>query len=49
MENIAEVLKAANMNFSNVVKCSIFMKSMKDYAEINKTYAKYFDENPILR
>ncbi len=49
MENIAEVLKAANMNFSNVVKCSIFMKSMQDYAEINKTYAKYFDKNPPAR
>ena len=49
MENIAEVLKAANMNFSNVVKCSIFMKSMQHYAEINKTYAKYFDKNPPAR
>ena len=49
MENIAEVLKAANMNFQNVVKCSIFMKSMQDYAEINKIYAKYFDQNPPAR
>ena len=49
MENIAEVLKAVNMNFSNIVKCSIFMKSMKDYTEINKIYAKYFDENPPAR
>ena len=49
MENIAEVLKAAKMNFSNVVKCSIFMKSMQHYAEINKTYAKYFDKNPPAR
>jgi len=49
MQNIAEVLKAANMNFKNVVKCSIFMKSMQDYAEINKTYAKYFDKKPPAR
>lgn len=49
MKNIASVLKASNMNFSNVVKCSIFMKSMKDYIEINKIYAKYFDENPPAR
>ena len=49
MQNIAEVLKAANMNFSNVVKCSIFMKSMQDYTEINKTYSKYFDKNPPAR
>ena len=49
MENIAEVLKAANMNFSNVVKCSIFMRNMEDYAEINKAYAKYFKEDPPAR
>ena len=49
MENIAEVLKAANMNFSNVVKCTIFMKSMQDYAEINKIYAKYFDKKSPAR
>ena len=49
MENIAEVLSAANMNFSNVVKCTIFMKSMQDYAEINKIYAKYFDKNSPAR
>ena len=37
------------MNFSNVVKCTIFMKSMQDYAEINKIYAKYFDKNSPAR
>jgi len=46
MKNISEVLKAANMDFSNVVKCSIFMKSMDDYAKINKVYALSFINNP---
>ena len=49
MQNIAAVLKAADMNFSNVVKCSIFMKSIEDYAEINKIYDKYFTSNPPAR
>ena len=49
MQNIAAVLKAADMDFSNVVKCSIFMKSMQDYGEINKVYAEYFGENPPAR
>ena len=49
MKNISEVLKAADMNFSNVVKCSIFMKSMGDYNEINKVYAKYFTKNSPAR
>ena len=49
MQNIAAVLKAAEMDFSNVVKCSIFMKDMNDYAAINEVYAKYFEENPPAR
>ena len=49
MKNIEAVLNAANMDFSNVVKCSIFMKSMEDYAEINKVYGQYFSENPPAR
>lgn len=49
MQNIAAILKAADMDFSNVVKCSIFMKSMDDYAQINTVYGKYFDQNPPAR
>ena len=49
MKNISEVLKAADMDFSNVVKCSIFMKSMDDYEEINKVYAMSFINNPPAR
>ena len=45
MKNILSVLKAAEMNFENVVKCSIFMKDMNDYAAINEVYAKSFDYN----
>ena len=49
MKNISEVLKAADMNFSNVVKCSIFMSDMNQYSEINQVYASYFAENPPAR
>ena len=49
MENISAVLTAANMDFSHVVKCSIFMKDMNDYAAINEVYAKSFGENPAAR
>ena len=49
MKNIFEVLKAADMNFSNVVKCSIFMSDMNQYSEINQVYASYFAENPPAR
>jgi len=49
MKNILAVLKAADMNFENVVKCSIFMKDMNDYSAINEVYAKSFSENPPAR
>ena len=49
MQNIQEILKAADMNFDNIVKCSIFMRDMKDYDEINNIYSKYFTKNPPAR
>ena len=49
MKNILEVLKASGMVFSNVVKCSIFMKDMGQYSEINDVYASYYSENPPAR
>ncbi len=49
MKNIAAVLKAADMDFSNVVKCSIFMSDMGYYTQINDVYAQYFKENPPAR
>jgi len=49
MQNISAVLTAADMDFSNVVKCSIFMKDMNDYAAINEVYAKSFGDNPPAR
>ncbi|MDB9910334.1 Rid family detoxifying hydrolase [Flavobacteriales bacterium] len=49
MKNILAVLKSANMNFENVVKCSIFMIDMNDYSAVNEEYAKCFSENPPAR
>lgn len=49
MQNIGFVLKAAGMDFENVVKATIFMKDMADYARINGVYANYFKTNPPAR
>lgn len=43
MQNIAAVLEAANTSFEQVIKCSIFMSDMGNYAAINEVYARYFD------
>ncbi|MGB0778044.1 MAG: RidA family protein [Flavobacteriaceae bacterium] len=42
MKNIEAVLQAASMNFSNIVKTSIFIKNMGQFAEINEVYGLYF-------
>lgn len=44
MENLNEVLKEAKMDFSNVVKCSIFLKDMNDFESVNQIYSTFFDE-----
>ncbi len=49
MKNILAVLNAADMNFENVVKCSIFMIDINDYSAVNQVYAKCFSENPPAR
>jgi 2-iminobutanoate/2-iminopropanoate deaminase len=49
MQNILAVLKEAEMDFSHVIKCSIFMKDMNDYPAINEVYSRNFSENPPAR
>ena len=44
MQNIEQVLKAASMDFSHVVKAGIFISDMDDFAAINEVYGNYFDE-----
>ena len=49
LKNVGAVLKAADMNYSDVVKASIFMASMDDYAAVNEVYARYFSVNKPAR
>ena len=44
MENLKEVLAAAEMTFENVVKTSIFISDMNNFEEINTVYAEYFND-----
>lgn len=44
MENMKAVLEAAEMTFENVIKSTIFIMNMEDFARINAVYATYFDE-----
>ena len=44
MQNMKAVLEAAGMTFENVVKSTIFIMDMNDFAKINSIYGSYFDE-----
>lgn len=45
MENLKAVLKAADMNFSNVVKASIFLSDMENFSAVNEVYSSYFNHD----
>jgi 2-iminobutanoate/2-iminopropanoate deaminase len=44
MENLKEVLAAADMTFENIIKTSIFISDMNNFGEINAIYGNYFNE-----
>lgn len=44
MENLKAILNAANADFDAVVKATIFVKDMHQFAAINEVYGSYFDE-----
>ena len=43
--NIKAVLAEKNLNLDNVVKTSVFLADINDFAEMNGVYAEFFDEN----
>ena len=49
IKNIAAVLKKAEMDFSNVVKTTIFLKDMNDFSIVNNIYQKTFENEPPAR
>ena len=45
MENIRSILQDAGTDFRRVVKCTIFVRNMGDYARINDVYGSYFNHD----
>lgn len=45
MKNVGAVLNAADMDYSNIVKTSIFMADMNQYSQINDVYAEFFEKD----
>jgi 2-iminobutanoate/2-iminopropanoate deaminase len=48
LENLKAVLAAAGVDFTHVVKTTVFLKSMSDFAAMNEVYAKYFAPHGVV-
>lgn len=49
MKSIGSILVQAGLNYENVVKSSIFLKNMDDFALVNEVYGQFFEINPPAR
>jgi 2-iminobutanoate/2-iminopropanoate deaminase len=49
LKNIKAVLEAAGATLDDVVKCTVFLKDMDTFGEMNEKYTEFFKENPPAR
>lgn len=49
LENVKGILEAAGCHLNKVVKTTVFLKNMSDFAAMNEIYAKYFTQAPPAR
>jgi 2-iminobutanoate/2-iminopropanoate deaminase len=49
MKNIEHILSAAGLDFTHVVKSTIFLRNMGDFPQVNEVYGSYFPELPPAR
>ena len=49
LENLGAVLRAAGLDFQHVVRCTVFLVDINDYATVNEIYARYFSAFPPAR
>lgn len=49
MKNLGAVLKASGLDFSQVVRCTIFLTDLGDFAKVNEVYGRYFTGAPPAR
>lgn len=49
LKNLAAVLTAAGSSMDKVLRCTVFLKNMGDFAAMNEVYGRYFTKNPPAR
>ena len=49
LENLGAILEEAGYHFSDVVKCTCYLKNMNDFGAMNEVYESYFSNDPPAR
>ncbi|MFY9644403.1 MAG: RidA family protein [Terriglobales bacterium] len=49
LQNVSAILQAAGTSLEKVVRCTVFLKNMGDFAAMNEVYARYFKQEPPAR
>lgn len=49
LKNLAAVLKASGSGLEKVLRCTVFLKNMADFAVMNEVYGRYFSQAPPAR
>ena len=49
LETLGPILRQSQMDYSDVVTCTVYLADLKDYSEMNKAYSAYFPKDPPAR
>ena len=49
LKNLSGLLAASGSSLDKVLRCTVFLKNMGDFAAMNEVYARYFKQNPPAR
>jgi 2-iminobutanoate/2-iminopropanoate deaminase len=49
LKNLAAILQAAGSSLEKVLRCTVFLKNMEDFAVMNEVYGRYFKQAPPAR
>ncbi|MGB7330170.1 MAG: Rid family hydrolase, partial [Terriglobales bacterium] len=49
LKNLAAILEASGSTLEKVLRCTVFLKNMGDFAAMNEVYGRYFKQSPPAR
>jgi 2-iminobutanoate/2-iminopropanoate deaminase len=49
LDNLKAIVEAGGSSLDHVVKATVYLKDMNDFAAMNEVYARYFPQNPPVR